>query len=256
MARRRLRILLTNDDGILSPGLLALKAKLGEVGEVTVVAPDGQRSGSSHSVTLGSHLVASEVSHRGERVGVSLSGTPVDCVKYAICEHMPDPPDLVVAGINLGANAGVSAFYSGTVAAAMEGSFFGIPSVAISTDLNGGEAVDCLPLAEIAKGILLRLKDLARSGQRVVLNVNFPALPPKTFKGLRITRQGLASFRDRFERRDLPQGGEGLWLAGVPGDHGDSLDLDVNALRAGYISVTPLRQDLTHDELFEQFKAL
>ncbi len=249
----RLRILLTNDDGILSPGLLALRAKLSEIGEVSVVAPDAQRSGASHAVTLGTPLHAEEVRVRGELIGTSLSGTPVDCVKYAVCEHLPERPDLVVSGMNLGPNVGVAAFYSGTVAAAMEACFFGIPAVALSTDLNGSDAVDCLPLAEISKGILLRLRDLLRGGERLVLNVNFPALTPSAFKGLRITRQGLAGFQDRFERN--PEG-RGMLLKGIHSDHGDSLDIDVNALKAGYITVTPLRPDLTHDALFEQFKAL
>jgi len=249
---RRLRILLTNDDGIRSPGLQALRVRLSDIAEVSVVAPDVERSGSSHAVTLGQPLHAEEVSHRGELLGLSLSGTPVDCVKYALCEHLEQRPDLVVSGINLGANAGISAFYSGTVAAAMEAAFFGIPAIAVSTDMNGGP-VDCLPLAEITKGIVQRLRALLTTGQRVVLNVNFPALPPATFKGLKITRQGLAAFQDRFERRS---GEKGVYLAGVPADHGDALNIDVNALKAGYISVTPLRQDLTHDELFEQFKSL
>ena len=249
---RRLRILLTNDDGIRSPGIQALRARLGDIAEVSVVAPDVERSGSSHAVTLGQALHAEEVVHRGEALGLSLSGTPVDCVKYALCEHLQERPDLVVSGINLGANAGISAFYSGTVAAAMEAAFFGIPAIAVSTDLNG-DSVDCLPLAEITKGIVLRLRALLTTGQRVVLNVNFPALPPKTFKGLKITRQGLAAFQDRFERRE---GQKGVYLAGVPPAPAEGLDIDVNALQAGYISVTPLRQDLTHDALFEQFKAL
>ena len=167
---------------------------------------------------------------------MSVDGFPVDCVKYALTEHLRERPDLVVSGINLGPNLGVAVFYSGTVAAAMEASFFGLPAVAFSTEMNGAE-VDCLPLAEIARGILTRLKGMAEQGQRMVLNVNFPALDPKTFRGLRITRQGLAAFRDRFERRE---GKSGLWMAGEPGQEGDdSLDIDVNAVRAGYISVTP-----------------
>ena len=248
----RLRILLTNDDGIRSPGLQALRVRLSDIAEVSVVAPDGERSGSSHAVTLGAALHAEEVSYRGESLGLSLSGTPVDCVKYALCEHLETRPDLVVSGINLGANAGISAFYSGTVAAAMEAAFFGIPAIAVSTDMNSGP-VDCPPLAEITKGIVLRLRALLTAGQRVVLNVNFPALPPAAFKGLRITRQGLAAFQDRFEQRS---GQQGVYLAGVPPEPGDALNIDVNALKAGYISVTPLRQDLTNDDLFEQFKAL
>ena len=250
---RRLRLLLTNDDGILSPGLLALRSRLSEVADVEVVAPDAQRSGSSHAVTLGSALHAEEVTLKGERIGVSVDGTPVDCVKYALTEHLRERPDLVVSGINLGANLGVAVFYSGTVAAAVEASFFGIPAVAFSTDMNDAE-VDCLPLAEIASGILTRLRRMAEDGQRMVLNVNFPALPPKAFRGLKITRQGLAAFRDRFERRE---GKTGLWMAGEPGKEGDdSLDIDVNAVRAGYISVTPLKLDLTDDRLLEKFKGL
>lgn len=248
---RRLRVLLTNDDGILSPGLLALRAKLSEVAEVEVVAPEVQRSGVSHAVTLHEPLAAREVVHRGERIGVGLSGFPVDCVKYALSELLDEPPDLVVSGINLGPNLGVSVFYSGTVAAAMEAAFFGIPGVAFSTALNGADPVDCLPLAEIAKGIVLRVRALAHADQRIVLNVNFPALPPRSFKGLRITRQGTVGFQDRFEHD-----AGGLWLRGIAGEHGDSLDIDANAVHAGYISATPLRLDLTNDGLFEQFKAL
>jgi 5'-nucleotidase len=252
----RLRILLTNDDGILSPGLLAMRARLMEIAEVTVVAPDTQRSGVSHAVTLGSALYAEEVVHRGERIGTSITGYPADCVKYALTEVMAERPDLIVSGINLGPNVGVSVFYSGTVAAAMEGAFFGIPSIAISTDVNGDDT-DCLPLAEMARSIIARLKGMAAFCPNLVLNVNFPALDPKAFKGLRITRQGTANFQDRFERRDDGEGRSGLWLVGEPGTHdGDSLDIDVNALKAGYISVTPLKQDLTHHELLAQFRSL
>lgn len=253
---RRLRVLLTNDDGILSPGLLALRARLLETAEVWVVAPNTQRSGVSHAVTLDQPLYAEEVSHRGELIGVSVSGYPADCVKYALTEHLQERPDLVVSGINLGLNVGVSVFYSGTVAAAMEGAFFGIPSMAVSTDVNGRDT-DYPRLAEVARSIIMRLRDLYTPGSRLVLNVNFPALDPKAFKGVRITRQGQANFQDRFERREDAEGKSSLWLVGEMGEEGDEgLDVDVNALRAGYISVTPLKQDLTHHELLTQFRAL
>lgn len=255
MPQPPLSILLTNDDGILSPGLLALRLALAEIGEVSVVAPDAERSGASHAVTLGQPLHPREIVHRGERIGIALNGYPADCVKYAVCEHLKRRPDLVVAGINPGPNAGVAAFYSGTVAAAMEGAFFGIPAVAVSTDLNGVPA-DFPPLAGITRDILVRMRELVHGGERIVLNVNFPALPPAAFKGLRITRQGVLGFQDRFERRAHPRGEPGFYLSGDHADHGESLDIDVNALKAGWISVTPLKQDLTHDALFEQFKSL
>lgn len=241
-----MHILLTNDDGIYAPGIEALAVVLRELGEVTVVAPDVEQSAVSHSITLSVPLRVREVSKNGQFFGYGVRGAPADCAKLALVALCPTRPDLLVSGINLGANVGIDVFYSGTVAAAIEGAFVGIPSVAASIGL--GPDGDLPYAAEVVReqieALPLRSGDVS-SGNAPLFNINVPALPRDKIKGVRFTRQCMKGYVDRYVRRNDPRGRDYFWLDGeIRFDETDH-DTDVVAIREGYISVTPLKHDLT-----------
>jgi len=236
-----MRILLCNDDGITAAGLLALYRSVRDLGEVTVVAPAGPKSASSHAVTVGIPITCRKMHVHEEFWGYAVAGSPADCVKLALAELMPDRPDLVLSGINHGANAGVDILYSGTVAAAAEGAMFGVASAAVSLEI--AQEADFDRAGRIARKVIDSLL-AAGLPPASLTNVNIPALRPGTPKGVRLARQSTLAYEDTFEKTG--SGGETMYvLTGGRMDIGKDGETDLHALRAGYVSVTPLHFDLT-----------
>jgi len=243
-----MRILVTNDDGIMAPGLLALRRALADLGRVDVVAPTTPQSAVGHSITLTDPIRAHRVDLGDGIVGQGVEGSPADCVKLAVLELLDEPPDLVASGVNLGANVGINILYSGTVAAAVEGAFFGVPSVAVSIEDSDSPEFDG------AAGIARRLVDqwLARDGGRAtLLNVNVPDLARGGPKGVRVAGQSLKGWREGWQRRTDPRGRTYYWMVGDPA-HEQGADSDAAALAGGYVTVTPLRFDLTDHHRLEE----
>lgn len=245
-------ILVVNDDGIYAPGLLALAERLREKYEVVIVSPDREQSAVGHAITLADPLRIYDVNQDGAFFGYAVSGTPADCVKLAVRVIMKKPPNLLISGINQGANVGASLIYSGTVSAATEATMLLIPSIAVSLDTHRSDA-DFAPAAEFAQKIAEKVMQTGLPGG-VFLNVNIPALPMDAIKGIKITRQATTYFDDFFERRIDPQGRTYYWMSGtmVEVDRGE--DSDLMALRQGYVSLTPVRYDLTARSFVSQLK--
>jgi 5'-nucleotidase len=234
-----MRILVTNDDGIHAPGLLALKQALAAVGEVTAVAPERPRSACGHAVTLHKPLRLTRVKFADGSEGRACNGTPADCVALAAHGHAGPRPDLVISGINRGFNVGWDLTYSGTVAAAMEAAINGLPSFAISVD--SAEPVDFAPAAEFARYLAERL--LARAlPPHTFLNVNFPR---EEVRGLAFTTQGHAAYEAEVEPRRDPRGQLYYWWAGGRSEKAPLPGTDVHALAQHLISITPIKLDLT-----------
>jgi len=239
-----MRILVTNDDGIRAGGLVSLVEALSDDAEVLVVAPDRERSATGHGITVHHPLRVEET--RVGRAGIqgwAVEGTPADCVKLAIDYLMPDPPDIVVSGINRGPNLGTDVLYSGTVSAALEGIIHDIPSLAVS--LTTYSDPDYSHAALVARGLVHTISR-GEFPPDVLINVNVPALPPDLIQGYRIARLGTRRWQNVFEKRRDPRGRLYFWLAGdvvdVPGEAGT----DVEAIREGLISITPIHFDLTN----------
>ncbi len=241
-----MNILLTNDDGVHAPGLQELRRALRRLGDVTVVAPEAQQSAVSSSLTLYVPLFLHSLPGHGI---YAVGGTPADAVKIAIREVMKTRPDLVVSGINAGLNTGSNLFYSGTVAGALEGALWGIPSVAVS--LQASDRFDFRSAAATTVRVIRKFRADLEPG--VVLNVNVPARPAAEIAGVRWTRPEPSPFVDRFTRRKDPRGRVYYWMRGNPDTPqsrrraADRVWTDDEAIHAGYVSVTPLRRDLTDE---------
>ena len=237
-----MQILLTNDDGIFAPGLAAIYKELIKVGDVTVVAPSLSRSGASHSVTFHQPLVCNKVDINRRFTGFSVQGSPADCVKLAVMQLCEKPIDLLVAGINNGANAGINVYYSGTVAAAMEGAFLKIPAVAMS--LAAEEQMDFESAAKYCAKILKKLMPV-KSGE--VININIPQLSKGEPKGIRVVPQSSKGFDEYYIPQKNEQGQTVFQLAG--GSHrADDMPTDTTSLVEGFITITALAPDMTNHE--------
>ena len=245
-------ILVTNDDGINSPGILALVEALADLGHIHVVAPLYEMSAMGHAITLSDPLKVVDVQRQDSFFGYGIQGTPADCVKLAVNSDLVPKPDLVVSGINQGANLGVDIIYSGTVSAAYEGTLLGIPSLAVS--LASFKFRDFEPAAAIARAVALKVikRDLP---QGTLLNVNVPPGPLSEFVGQRITRQGSALYDENYERRLDPRNHVYYWLAGTRKIVNDDLEIDENAVREGYVSITPLHYELTNTAFLQDLKS-
>lgn len=242
-----MRVLTTNDDGIGSPGLQALVRAFEPVAETFVVAPEQERSATGHAITLHKPLRARAVSIPEAAVRAwATNGTPADCVALGILDLLPDRPDVVVSGINVGPNVGRDLTYSGTVSGAMEGAIFGLPSVAVSVGAfkNPIFTVAAAFAVDLARMILARGLPLD-----ILLNVNVPNLPPAQIKGVAITRQSAIRYISRLEKRTDPRGRTYYWLTGEPNRQTEEEGTDTWALSHHWISVTPVGLDLTHDEV-------
>lgn len=240
-------ILVTNDDGIHSPGIAALAESMRELGQVVVVAPDRDRSAIGHALTLHAPLRADEL-----RPGVfAVDGTPTDCVNLGIHGLLSSVPDLVVAGINRGANLGDDITYSGTVCAAMEATLMGVPALAVSL---AGETFFPDEYSNAASAATYLSRKIVQNGlpADTFLNVNVPAGP---IRGLRLTRQGRRRYGDMVVEKIDPRGRKYYWLGGAACEFESADGTDCHALREGFISVTPLHLDLTNFQSFESLSA-
>ena len=245
-------ILLTNDDGIYAQGILAAWQELRKIGQVQVVAPDAERSAVGHAITILQPLRTKEVVRRNVRFGYAVNGMPADCVKIAVRAILPRPPDLVVSGINLGANTGTNVIYSGTVSAATEARILGIPSIAVSlaTFSNPDFSYAARFSRKLAEVVLERgLPD------KTLLNVNVPNLPEHEIKGVAVTRQGASRVEERFEKRVDPRNQTYYWLDGQFRIQEVEEDADATRVQEGYVSITPVQFDLTAYAALDQLRA-
>ena len=234
-----MNILLTNDDGILAPGIAAAYKELCKLGDVTVVAPSDRMSGAGHSITVFEPLICEKVNVEDQFSGYSVSGSPADCVKLAIMEICPKKPDLVVSGINHGANVGINVYYSGTVAAAMEAAFYKIPAIALSAVRE--EQTDFANAAKYCVKVMNKLLPADIVG---VININIPALSKGEPKGVKVVPQSTMGFDEHFVKEKNSKGQILYQLSG--GYHRDiDLPSDTLAINEGFITVTSLGFDMT-----------
>ncbi|WP_312922744.1 5'/3'-nucleotidase SurE [Empedobacter brevis] len=236
-------ILVTNDDGVTAPGIRALIEIAKEFGEVYVVAPDSPQSGMGHAVTINSTLFCDEIEVDEEVKEYACSGTPVDCVKLAVSQILPRKPDLCISGINHGSNSSVNVIYSGTMSAAVEAGIEGIPAIGFSlcdftynADFKAGEKFIKTIISQVLE------HDLPKG---VVLNVNIPKLKEHEIKGIKVCRQADAKWEEKFDKREDPRGRIYYWMSGEFKNLDKGDDTDEKALEEGYISVVPVRYDLT-----------
>ncbi len=249
-----MRILLTNDDGIYAPGLRALRREIQKLGEVLVVAPATEQSAAGHSVTLTTPLIAQEVlDDQGQLLGWAVEGKPADCVKLALRELLPWTPDLIVSGLNAGSNSGINVLYSGTVAAAIEGAFFRITSIATSMEYVRLKPMDFAKGAALSRQVIEQiLKHRPEKGS--LFNINIPSPDRGPVRGIRVLPQNIAPFVEGFDRRTDPRGRVYFWTTpdfDCPDPHPDT---DVTALAEGYITVTPLQFDLTNAAILKRMR--
>lgn len=246
-----MRLLLSNDDGIHAPGLAALHEALCDLAEVHVVAPESERSAVGHAITISNPLKTKQVYRDGNFFGFAVDGTPADCVKLALSALLPEPPDFVISGINLGPNAGISVLYSGTVSAATEGTILGIPSMAISLNTFSD------PIWETAQNTAREMVHrLQQDGlpENTLLNVNVPNIPFNQLQGTRITKMGRSRYIETFERRTDPRGNVYYWMDGELALLEDPESTDLQALADGCVSLSPLGFDLTRHAALPHFE--
>lgn len=239
-------ILVTNDDGVLAPGLLALAQEMRKIAEVVILAPDRNWSGSGHVKTLDRPLRVKEVTLADGTPALASDGAPSDCVALALLGFFDEKIDLVVSGINPMANLGHDVTYSGTVTAAMEAVIWDTPGIAFSLGTNEAhrEPLDYAVAAGLARQIVEKTTQ-HQLQPGMLLNVNLPYLSADQIKGTRITRQGLRVYRDRLDRRVDPRGRAYYWIGGDAPTGTPEEGTDVGAVAAGYVSITPLQLDLT-----------
>lgn len=240
-----MHILVSNDDGYDAPGIKVLVEAMGKLGRVTLVAPDRDRSGASNSLTL-------DLPIRARRRGAdrfSIAGTPTDCVHLALTGLLEDQPDMVVSGINYGANVGDDVLYSGTVAAAMEGRFLGLPAMAVSLVTQGkAQHFDSAGMAAAKITRRLLVDPLPAD---TILNVNVPDLPMEQIKGYEVTRLGHRHQAEPAIRTEDPRGRPLYWIGPPGAEDDDGPGTDFHALRSGFVSITPIHTDLTRYQALE-----
>ncbi len=243
---KQLHILVTNDDGVLAPGLLALAQEMRKIGQVSILAPDRNWSGGGHVKTLDRALRVREFRLADGSQAFASDGAPSDCVALATLGYFKQPIDLVVSGINVGANLGHDVTYSGTVTAAMEAVIMGVPGVAVSLEVadNHVGEIDFIPAARAAGKIV---RQVAANGlpQEILLNVNVPCLPEDRLRGIVVTRQGLRVYHSRLDERSDPRNRPYYWIGGDAPTGVPERGTDVGALSDGFVSVSPLQLDLT-----------
>ena len=245
------KILLSNDDGIEAPGLVALFDALRKVGAVTVAAPVREQSGISHGMTT-RKLIPVRRSERQGAIWFGIDATPASCVRLALESLLPVRPDIVVSGINRGENVGLVTFYSATVAAAREAAFLRIPAIAVN--LQGGENMDYTAAADFVAALV---REIARRGfgEGLFININIPALPKDRIKGILVTRQDVRPTLEYFEKKETRDGQDLYWPSYKTLDAGAG-KTDIWAVRNGYIAITPLTLDQSDAAGIERLKAL
>jgi 5'-nucleotidase len=246
----RRHILITNDDGIDSDALPPLSDALSKLGDVDVIVPERNWSGASHSITLFRPLRVRATKLRNGHAAFMTDGSPTDSVRLAVLGFLKHRPDIVVSGINRGANMGDDITYSGTVAAAMEGLLSNVPSIAISIGAFGAD-IDFEPAASFATLLARNILDRGLAPD-TLLNVNVPPLPRAQIAGVEVTRLGKRSYRDQLVERLDPYGNPYYWVGGPAVSEEAEPGTDVAAMRAGKISVTPIALDLTNHALLEE----
>lgn len=244
-----MKILISNDDGVHAPGLAILAKALSQIAEITIVAPDRDRSGASNSLTLQHPL---RLRYLDENI-ISVQGTPTDCVHLALTGLLTEKelPDMVVSGINAGSNLGDDVFYSGTVAAAMEGRFLGIPAIAFS--IVGSEPMYYSTAAEVAKRLVTLLYEKPIP-MKTILNVNIPDVAFEDLKGYQVTRLGTRHNANRMLPSKDPRGHTIYWIGSSGKEDDAGVGTDFYAISQQQVSITPLQLDLTHHSLREQIE--
>jgi len=245
-------ILLTNDDGIYAPGLSSMERELSRLGDVCVVAPATEQSGVSHSITYLTPLIVKEVFQGEKRWGWAVQGSPADCVKIGITEFCPRQPDLVVSGINSGLNAGINVLYSGTVAAAIEGAFFGITSVAVSREFDEHGQYD--KAARLARIVIQQILD-KKGPEPQLYNMNIPTAALGSEPKISTVPMDVTRYADRYEKRIDPWGRDYYWITGGPSQAMDNHETDLSALKKGNVSLTPLGYNLTMNKVLAKMNS-
>ena len=244
-----LNIVITNDDGIYSEGIIALASEIKKMANVTVVAPDRERSATAHAITMHKPLRVEKINMPISEVpGYKVNGTPSDCVKLAIEALLDFTPDMVLSGINRGANLGNDVIYSGTVSAALEATVLGVPAIAFS--VAGNEDIDFSFPARFAKSLCQQISEKVFP-KGSLLNVNIPSLDEGDVEGISITHLGIRKYKDSFDKRTDPRGREYYWLAGEVVEDLSKPNSDVSAIKNNKISITPIHFDLTKYELID-----
>ncbi len=243
-----MQILLSNDDGYLAKGLGQLDRKLSEIANIITIAPDRDRSGASNSLTLERPIRAQEVRERLFKV----NGTPADCIHLAITGLLESEPDMVISGINSGPNMGDDVIYSGTVAAAIEGRFLSYPAIAISMSKYDPQHYETG--AMVALNLVSKLKKHNPFGERVVLNINVPDLPYEELKGYSVTRLGYRQRPNPAIHSKDPRGKDIFWVGSAGSEADASEGTDFHAIKNNFVSITPLKIDITDYELVKNFQ--
>jgi len=249
-----LKILVTNDDGVYSNGIYELAKRMTRLGKVTVVAPENEQSAVGHAITIHQPLRCRKIKFYDLDIDAWwVNGTPADCVKIGIETLLTERPDLIVSGINNGENLGTDIIYSGTVSAAIEGSIFDIPAIAVSYAKHG--EADFSIAAEVAVSIVEQVLENAM-GTNILLNINIPELENENvLRGIKITKLGVKKYSNNFEERKDPRGDSYYWLAGELIEDELGEDTDIYAVRNGFASITPLHVDLTDYKEIDRLKA-
>ena len=246
-------ILITNDDGIYSPGLRYLIGLMNNIGKVVVVAPDGPQSAQSHAITINKPITCEKIKiDEGKQIEFICSGTPVDCVKLALAEILDRKPDICISGINHGSNASINVIYSGTVSAAIEASVHDIPSVGFSI-LDYSTTTE---FKHTETHIINIVRNLLSSNLNVCLNVNIPKYSENKIKGIKIAKQAKGKWIEDFDERVSPMGIRYFWLTGEFIKEDELNEADQNLLDDNYISVVPVRYDLTDYSQIDDVKRL
>lgn len=247
-------ILVTNDDGITAPGIRHLAKYMTEIGDVVVVAPDSPQSGKGHAITINSTLSFEKINLEGDQEDYALNGTPVDCIKFSLDKILTKKPDLVVSGINHGSNSSINVIYSGTMSAAVEAGVEEIPAIGFSLldyrwDADFTQAKEYIQ--QIVKNVL---ENPMPKG--VVLNVNIPNIKKEEFKGLKVCHQAKGKWEENFDERTNPHGKKYYWLTGDFNNMDTDENADENALKQGYITIVPVKFDLTAYEYIGFFNKI
>lgn len=250
-----MHILVTNDDGVTAPGLIALAHEMRKLGDVTILAPDRNWSASGHVKTMHRPLRVKEVLLNDGSTALASDGASSDCVTLGMLGLIQEKIDLVASGINPYANFGHDVTYSGTVTAAMEAAIRGVPGVAISLDTPNNHLgkIDYGPAARVARKVIRKVLN-SNLPREILLNVNVPYLAEEAIKGYRITRQGLRVYRERLDRRFDPRGRAYYWIGGDSPTGVPEEGTDFGALADGYVSITPLQLDLTATEMLSTLR--
>ena len=247
-------ILVSNDDGINSPGILSLVTHLEKIARVIVIAPEHEQSAGGHSLTLSKPLRVTPFHRNGEMFGYAISGTPADCVKIALTTILDERPAMVVSGINHGQNTSINILYSGTVSAVTEGMLFGIPSIAFSY-CDHSWNIDMNEAGEIAQKIIKAAleSEFIRNNNAMLLNVNIPNISRENIKGVKVTKVGNGFWKDFYEKRKDPFGRDYFWFSGVYNySDQDTILSDDIAIKEGYISITPIKYEFTNFAIMGQ----